>query len=183
MDPKPFGLEKVLTEPAIAEKAIDLKQADLINSAGGPASAKTSFKHFHDLSAVSIGLLTNTATGGWRKDLSLFTENYASLPSSGLPLFRVTPDSDNACSIPKGVASNYRASKSILYPWADYRGSSAVIPIYQHGAAASWENLKDYALLYQNSSPFSLIARSFRIDDHRPGRRVTISFTRSGFFR
>ena len=36
-----------------------------------------------------MGLLTNTATGGWRKDLSLFTENYSSLASSGLPLFRL----------------------------------------------------------------------------------------------
>ncbi len=162
-DPKPFDLEKVLTDPAIAQNAINLKQSDLINSTT-TASKRASFKYFHDLSAVSVGLLTNTATGGWRKDLSLFTENYSSLASSGLPLFRLTPDSDTSCSIPKGVSSNYRAAKSILYPWSDYRGTTGDPPIYQHGAVASWENLKDYALLYQNPSPLNLSARSVRIN-------------------
>ncbi len=165
-DPKPFDLESILTNPAIADKALSLKQADLINGFSGSssASAKTSVKHFHDLSTVSTGLLTNTATGGWRKDLSLFTENHSSVPSSGLPLFRLKTDVDNSCSIPKGVASDFRASKSILYPWSDYRGTAGDIPIYQQGAVASWENLKDYALQYQNSSPFNLTARSGRID-------------------
>ena len=159
-DPKPFDLDEVLADPSLAEKAINLKQADLINGTAG--GSPTSAKHFHDLSAVSTGLLTNTATGGWRKDLSLFTENYSALASSGLPLFRLTPESDTSCSIPKGSSSNYRAAKSILYPWSDYRSVAGDLPIYQQGAVASWENLKDYALLYQNPSPFNLTTRSYR---------------------
>ncbi len=158
-DPKPFDLEKVLADPSLAARAINLKQADLINASSG-SSLKTSVKYFHDLSTVSTGLLTNTATGGWRKDLSLFTEKYSSLASSGLPLFRLTPNSDTSCAIPKGVASNFRAAKSILYPWSDYRGTAGDPPIYQQGAVASWENLKDYALFYQSALPFNLATRS-----------------------
>ncbi len=161
VDPLPFKLDSLLKTPAIAGKALNLKQADLIEPAPG---ARTSVKHFHDLSTVSVGLLTNAATGGWRKDLSLFTENYGLLGSSGLPLFRISPDVDNSCSIPNGSTSNIRPSKSILYPWSDYRGTASVRAIYQHGAVASWENLKDYALLYQTASPFSIAARSVRND-------------------
>jgi len=161
VDPLPFKLESLLTTPSLASKAVSLRQVDLIDPAPG---VKTSVKHFHDLSTTSVGLLTNTATGGWRKDLSLFTENYGLLANTGLPLFRLSPDADNSCSIPKGSISNFRPGKSILYPWSDYRGSSNDRAIYQHGAAASWENLKDYALLYQNSSPFSIAARSIRND-------------------
>lgn len=164
VDPLPYGLDRVFTDPAIALRAIDLKQADLINAGSSPATSTTSVKYFHDLSAVSVGLLTNTATGGWRKDLSLFTENYSSLGTSGLPLFRLTPASDTSCSIPNGQVANYRASQSIFYPWSAYRGAASDRTIYQHGAVASWENLKDYALLYQNGSPFSLAARSVRND-------------------
>ena len=83
-DPLPFQLESLLTKPILASKAINLEQVDLIEPAPG---AKTSVKHFHDLSTTSVGLLTNTATGGWRKDLSLFTENYGLLAATGLPLF------------------------------------------------------------------------------------------------
>ena len=90
-DPKPFRLEPVLDDPKSADKAITLNQADLIAS---DSSNKTSREFFHDLSAVSVGLLTNTATGGWRKDLSLLTENWSAQPESGLPLFRLTPESD-----------------------------------------------------------------------------------------
>jgi hypothetical protein len=90
-DPKPFSLEPVLDDPKSADKAITLNQADLIAS---DSSNKTSREFFHDLSAVSVGLLTNTATGGWRKDLSLLTENWSAQPESGLPLFRLTPESD-----------------------------------------------------------------------------------------
>lgn len=159
-DPVTFGMDK-LSDPTLANKATDIKQVDLLDpSANSSGALKTSTKYFHDLSAVSVGLLTNTATGGWRKDLSLFTENYNSLATSGLPLFRLLPDTDNSCSIPQGSAANYRAPKSIFYPWSAYRGAVTDRSIYQQGAVASWENLKDYALLYQNQNPFVFSARS-----------------------
>lgn len=48
------------------------------------------------------------------------------------------------------MASKFRASKSILYPWSEYRDNGNERVIYQEGAVTSWENLKDYAMLYQN---------------------------------
>jgi hypothetical protein len=138
-DPKPFRMESLLDDAAPAAKAITLGQADLIADQSG---TKTSRDFFHDLSPHAVGLLTNTATGGWRKDLSLLTENWNSQPSSNLPLFRVTPEQDITFTRP---ASSPVSPKSMLYPWAAYR--SGGIPIYQHGPVTSWQNLADYATL------------------------------------
>lgn len=147
-DPKSFGMEKLLDDASPALKGISLKQTDLFSKASG---RPTSQEHFHDLSPYSIGLLTNTATGGWKKDLSLFTENSTNTTgkpgTSNLPLFRVKPGQDIMCNLP--TSGNLRAAKSMLYPWSSYRGSGGEIPIYQHGAVASWENLRDYVLAYR----------------------------------
>ncbi len=144
-DTKPFNLESLLTEPTKAEKSITLKEADLISNGG---DMKTSQMFFHDLSTSSVGLLTNVATGGWKKDLSLLTENWDLAGTSSLPLFRVSPGQDVQANLP--TQGNPCPDKSMLYPWAGYRGSSGNIPIYRHGAVTSWENLKDYALAYRN---------------------------------
>lgn len=146
-DPKALGMESLLTDPDSAAKAVTLKQTDLISQSG---NQKASREHFFDLSTVSTGLLTNTATGGWRKDLSLFTERYDDLPASDLPLFRLTPEEDSS----QGRATSQQplAANSLLYPWSGYRSGSK--PADKAGAVASWANLTDYALSYRkfNSS-------------------------------
>lgn len=53
--------------------AITLGTADIF--AKNDATTKPR-QFFLDLSANSVGLLTNTATGDWRKDLSLLTESW-----------------------------------------------------------------------------------------------------------
>lgn len=141
-DPDVFRLGKLLQTPELADKAITLGQSDLISI---PASLKTSQEFFHDLSATSTGLLTNTATGGWKKDLSLLTENWVP-GASNLPLFHVKPGEDILSNMPN--SGNPTPSKSMLYPWASYRNGGA--PIDLHGPVTSWENLTDYALLYKN---------------------------------
>ncbi|MCW1886316.1 hypothetical protein OKA04_16380 [Luteolibacter flavescens] len=147
-DPKPFGLENLLGNAALADKAFTLRQADLIATAD---EAKASVDHFHDLSAVSVGLLTNTATGGWRKDMSLLTEAWSNQPSSRLPLFRLTPQKET--SVGRPTASSPFATGSMIYPWAAYRSGTA--PIYQLGAVSSWENLVNYATFYKRVSTTS----------------------------
>ena len=146
VDPAPFRMDALLKDASPAAKAISLRQSDLI---APKAALRVSAEFFHDLSAVSVGLLTNTATGGWRKDLSLLTEKWASQPNSNLPLFRVTPDKDLISTKPS--ASNPVMEKSIFYPWAAYRSANN-IPIYEHGAVTSWDNLADYAVLYKKIS-------------------------------
>ncbi|MCW1922434.1 hypothetical protein OKA05_07700 [Luteolibacter arcticus] len=146
-DPKPFRMEDLLEDATPADRTVSLMLGDLIAEKG---TLKASQEFFHDLSTTSVGLLTNTATGGWRKDLSLATENWTQLPSSNLPFFRLTPEKDGAATKP--TASNATADRSMLYPWSAYRGSASEWPIYRHGPVSSWENLRDYATLYKKIS-------------------------------
>jgi hypothetical protein len=143
-DPEPFRLDPVIANPAAAAKAITLRQADLIAT---DTANKTSREFFHDLSAVSVGLLTNPSNGGWRKDLSLLTEKWDTQPTSNLPLFRLTPAKDAMFKRPS--QGNSIPTGAMLYPWAAYRGDSNSGPIYQHGAVSSWENLMDFATTYK----------------------------------
>jgi hypothetical protein len=147
-DPATFRLDPLLEDVALADRAFTLRQADLIAKA---EEEKTSVEFFHDLSAVSMGLLTNTATGGWRKDLSLLTENWNSQPSTKMPMFRVTPQKDLLANRP--TSSSPLASGSMIYPWAAYR--SGTVPIYQLGPVSSWENLVNYATFYKRVSATS----------------------------
>jgi len=163
-DPKVFRMDALLDDATPADKAITLRQGDLIATKQGDLFASAEF--FHDLSATSVGLLTNTATGGWRKDLSLLTENWSKLPKSNQPFFRVAPGKDLLANIP--TSSSHRPARSLIFPWSSYRPGN--IPIYEHGAVSSWENLKDWATLYKTMSAngTSIASRSQRIDSNTP---------------
>lgn len=144
-DTKPFRLDPLQTKPEDADKGLSLKQCDLI---GDATAAPVSQEFYHDLSTSSMGLLTNVATGGWKKDLSLFTETSASvIGTNNLPFFRLKKGQDSIGSMP--TSSNPTAAKSMLYPWASYRSGGSNQPIYQLGPVCSWDNLRDYALFYQ----------------------------------
>jgi hypothetical protein len=86
VDPEPFNLDPVLADPSLANKAVTRGSADFI--ADGADAEPTPTQNFHDLSSSSMGLLTNVATGGWRKDLSLLTENWDAQPTTGLEFLR-----------------------------------------------------------------------------------------------
>ena len=144
VDTEPFRLESLLADAAPANKAVSLRQLDLI--AAKQAGLAASAEFFHDLSATSVGLLTNTATGGWRKDLSLVTENWDRLTTTNQPFFRVAPGQDLLANIP--TPNSHRPTRSLFYPWAEYRAPG--IPIYEHGSVSSWANLKDWATLYKS---------------------------------
>lgn len=161
-DTKPFRMESLLTDATPAGKAISHLQTDLIAAKKGALSASSEF--FHDLSATSVGLLTNTATGGWRKDLSLLTEKWADVPKTNQPFFRVGPGKDIAFNIPVR-GGDYRPDKSLIYPWSAYRGGNDT-PIYEHAAVSSWENLRDWATLYKSmtASGTQIASQSYRID-------------------
>jgi hypothetical protein len=164
-DPGVFRMENLLDDAGPAAKAISLRQSDLLAPAQGALPGSTEF--FHDLSTSSVGLLTNTATGGWRKDFSLLTENWNMLSKSNLPFFRVAPGRDLLANLP--TTNSHRPDRSLLYPWSGYR--AAGIPIYEHGAVSSWENLRDWATLYKSmsSSGSRISTRSHRIDSNSPG--------------
>ena len=143
VDPAPFRMEGLFDDASPAGKAVTHLSSDFV---GEEDQMKISREFFHDLSVSSVGLLTNTATGGWRKDLSLLTENWSTVPNSNLPFFRGTPLKD--IMFTKPTSSNPCSARSMIYPWSSYRGTTE-IPIYRHGAVSSWENLKDYATAYK----------------------------------
>ena len=147
VDPSSFRMEDLLEDATPAGKAVSHLSSDFI---GEEKQMRVSREFFHDLSVSSMGLLTNTATGGWRKDLSILTENWTSVANSNLPFFRATPVKD--IMFTKPTAASPTAARSMIYPWSSYRGTSEM-PIYRHGAVSSWENLKDYATAYKRISP------------------------------
>ena len=155
-------MDDLLTDPTPANKAISLKQGDFIASKLAGLTASQEF--FHDLSATSVGLLTNTATGGWRKDFSLLSENWSAQPTSGLPLFQVKPGENLDFTRPN--TSNPTRARSIFYPWSGYRGVASDPVIYKHGAVSSWENLMNWATLYKTmgANGTTIPTQSTRID-------------------
>lgn len=163
-DPDVFGIqEDAFDDATLLEKVVGMRQTDFISQ---QSSLRVSQEFYHDLSVNSVGLLTNVATGGWKKDLSLFSED-SRRETRNLPLFRLAPGEEIEAEM--ATTRIPRAEKSILYPWSAYRGTNADIPIYQHGAVSSWANLLDYVTAYQrvrasSSGRATITPRSERID-------------------
>ena len=160
-DTASFGLNALLKDPSLtspalvspSSKTLSIKQGDLL---GAVMSGTNTFskEYYHDISTNSMGLLTNVSTGGWRKDLSLATENWEALATSNLPFFRVAPDRDLLFT--RATESDPLVAKSILYNWADYRrGAAGLVPIYSFPAISSWTNLAKYATLYKDITAVS----------------------------
>jgi type II secretory pathway pseudopilin PulG len=155
-DPGVFELESLLTDAAPAMKTFTRNTADIYSEKDAAIRPSQSF---HDLSATSAGLLTNTATGGWRKDFSLLTENWNAQPTSGLEFFKLTPTQNLQYtrpvpdpSQPVSASYNPRPSNSMLYHWADYRTSTLREFWARRGPIASWAKIKSYATLYKKMS-------------------------------
>lgn len=163
VDPDLFGLEGELDDPELLKKVVDLRQTDFLTQKEGLTVAQ---EFYHDLSVSSVGLLTNVATGGWKKDLSLFSED-SRRETKSLPLFRLAPGEESLAEM--ATSRTPRADKSMLYPWSSYRGTATDIPIYQHGAVNSWANMLDFMSAYRrvsssNSGRASISPNSERID-------------------
>lgn len=162
-DPSPFGLDPLLDDPEafrpdpndakLASKAISRQTTALLvdNNPSLPQSS------FHDLSTSAVGLLTNSATGGWRKDLSILTEKwdeiYSAYSDNRLPLFRYLPEAGGTSTslVPKPTENNYDPDQSGFYPWSQYDQFGAnKLPLTYHTAVASWQSLVNFATKYQS---------------------------------
>jgi hypothetical protein len=144
-DPETFGLGELDNLP------INLTIPS--TSTLGLAGATQKILKFHDITAFNRGLLTNTATGGWRKDLSLLSENYAALPKLELPSLTRKPGQIQTFSKAKddNAPPWNHPPNPLLYPWASYRKATA----NDDGTALappinSWTALTDYMLQYKN---------------------------------
>eukprot|EP00903_Cladosiphon_okamuranus_P004148 g4146.t1 len=105
----------------------------------GTANPKVGGSFFHDISAYSRGLLTNAATGGWKKDLSLMAEKWnrgsGSFPTTGFPVFRTEPFEDE---VTRSLRLRDHPADASIYPW-----------VTQDGVTMSWQALLDYVSLYK----------------------------------
>jgi len=157
-DPSALELDTLLAVDGAAKaaKALSLGTSSLLTDPLIP-NAPDPAKQFHDLSTSSVGLLTNTATGGWRKDLSLFTENWDLLPDSGAEVFRITPDTTATMTKPRRPANDSEPytvctpAGSVFYPWSRHRPNPQ--DFRQRGwtaAVTSWHHLKDFSTLYKH---------------------------------
>jgi len=114
--------------------------------------ANTELRKFHDFTSSSSGLLTNTATGGWRKDMSLMTERFSSLPSSNLPFYRSKPGRDLSA---RKASPKTAAAGALLYPWSLYRNGASGSGWQQVPPICSWSALVDYSQQYRSLSSSS----------------------------
>lgn len=113
-------------------------------------------EEFYDITNYSRGLLTNVATGGWRKDLTIFSEYYSRLPSSRLPLFSNAPGENLEFA---RATNSSRPSNALMYHWANYKGSSGGAAWQQTPPVCAWTALVNYMTRYKylrSSSPSSV---------------------------
>jgi len=155
-DPEVFGLESLLDDASPAEKTYTIATADIYTDANADIRPG---KSFHDLSPSSIGLLTNVATGGWRKDLSLLTERWDEQAEEELELFQLLPD--ESLKFGRSTAGNTTRNgtgevpHNMVYHWPGYATAGTANAHFNPGAVASWSNLANWATFYKRFSPTS----------------------------
>lgn len=140
VDAESFGIGAVDTRP-VGANVPSLNSLKLVANTA-------EIKKFHDLTTYSRGLMTNTARGGWRRDISLLSEQFDDLPDTGLPSLMMEPGKVQTFSKAILTGSAHRPNP-LLYPWASYRSLNGqawgqVPPI------CSWTAMVNYALQYRD---------------------------------
>ena len=145
--PKGFGLGTVPQMPVPTTGTLALLATDATAASG----------HFHDETVWSSGLLTNAATGGWKRDLSLMTEKYDGLPATQLPFFNLKPGQSLRFSkaAPAGTTPGAHPDRPLLYPWAQYLGAPSAPPNEQVPPIVSWDYLRNACVEYQQLTPLT----------------------------
>ncbi|MCP5537950.1 MAG: hypothetical protein H7A51_17165 [Akkermansiaceae bacterium] len=133
ISPGPSGSAFNIADATHADRAITRHSLDFLrkNDTAMPS------EYFHDLTAYSSGLLTNVANGGWKRDLSLFAENFDSIPED-FPSFTLRPGKVWT----SGKYNSSSSSNPLIYSWSNWSRSP-----FQN--SVSWAALADFATQYK----------------------------------
>lgn len=141
-----------ISQPDALGRVSSRSSLDLITDrAAGELSV--SQEYFHDLANYSRGLLTNTATGGWRRDLSLLSEQWGNISMEdftglgGLPMFTLEPGVQTAAR--KG-GDDVASAGALIYPWAVEGSFLDAEDVRISGSASgSWDAMVHFATQYK----------------------------------
>lgn len=145
-----------ISQPDDLDRVSSRSSFDQISSRGANVMS-VSQEYFHDLTHYARGLLTNTATGGWRRDLSLLNEQWADVLTgdftglSGLPMFTLEPGVQTEAR--KG-GDDVASAGALIYPWAversfagpEYDNTGQVFP---GSVSGSWNAMVDFSMQYK----------------------------------
>jgi hypothetical protein len=140
VSPGPSGVDFDIVDTTDVDRVASRKSLNLV--AVGSGTEKPS-EFFHDLTVYSRGLLTNTANGGWRRDLSLFAENWTSV-DEGFPSFTLQPGDTFLAGKSNSTASS--SEHPVIYPWTNWTSGSASD---YNVNSANWAALADFATQYK----------------------------------
>jgi len=105
-------------------------------------------ENFYNITGFSSGLLTNVATGGFRNDLSLFSEQWAAgnLPEyqTGFPAFGIKPG-QQFMARQANTSTWFGTQGELIYPWGN---SAKAHPL----TSVSWDFFVDWATKYKDDA-------------------------------
>ncbi|WP_162026997.1 MULTISPECIES: hypothetical protein [unclassified Lentimonas] len=114
-----------------------------------PTGSTVSSTYFHDLTGYARGLLTNTANGGWRRDISLMAEQWETLasPDGGAtyPFYTRSPGDETEALLNSGNVGG------LIYPWSEQLNFAAENSSGKlaGGPSVGWAALADFANQYK----------------------------------
>ncbi|MBK1825515.1 hypothetical protein [Haloferula rosea] len=148
VSPGPSGSAFNIEDHSKLGKAITRKSMNFLSDTGTDKPSQ----FFHDLTPHSRGLLTNVANGGWRRDLSIWAENWDEV-EEGFSSFTLSPGKVHT----SGKFNRSSGSNPIIYPWTNWNRSP-----FQN--SVSWAALADFATQYKqldsSGNPVAVLADS-----------------------
>lgn len=148
ISPGPSGSEFGLDDVTDVDRVSNRTSLDLLPNSLSSGQAS---EFFHDVTVSSKGLLTNTANGGWRRDLSLWAENWDDI-DEGFSSFTLSPG-----EIFESGKAHYSASNPehpLMYLWTDWTPSNSPGTFPSNSGSnfpnsVSWGALADFATQYK----------------------------------
>jgi len=139
LSPGPSGKGVEIDDTTNTNKAITQNSLALVE--GDVLAGTTARESFHDVSVHSRGLVTNNANGGFKRDLSLFSENLSSV-NDGFSSFTLSPGNN----VWESSKSNFSSSNThpLIYPWVTTWVQNSSFP-----DCVSWTALANYTSNYK----------------------------------